>query len=138
MCCAAIVALLWQAVHVQAANVEGWHREQTPPAPPWDIGKLWGALNAAGVQARVEWQDAQPLLNPAVWEAGLAWHDTQVVGVPLKTPPTWHCAQATLAWAPVSGNADFEWSTVASDHVVARWQAPQSVPNDPAWASSAL
>ena len=93
--------------------MEGWHRLQTPPAPPCRIGKLCAALQVAGLQALVEWQEPQALPVKPLWLAGLVWQPAQAVGVPLNTPPTWHFEQRAPLWAPVSLNAVREWSKEA-------------------------
>ncbi len=107
MWAAAMSAVEWQRTHVHDPQVDGWQVEHTLPAPPWVIGNVWLARNDAGSHARVVWQVPQ-LVNGLVWVVGRAWHETHVVGVPLKTPPTWQATHAVVRWAPVSGNFVFE------------------------------
>ena len=127
---AAMAEFEWQFAQVHDPQVDGWHVEQTLPAPPWTIGKLWLALNEAGSQAVVVWQVPQ-LENDPTCVAGFEWHATQVVGVPWNTPLAWQAWHGAAAWAPVSGKPDLEWSKVASAQPAVVWQAPQSEPNFP-------
>lgn len=112
-------------------NDDGWHFAQDPAAPPWVMGNVCGPLYEPGLQAVVEWQDAQPPLRMVPCEAGLAWQAAHVVGVPLYLPPAWQLWQDTLRWAPVNGNDDLAWSNVQALQVVVLWQAAQSLPKDP-------
>ena len=42
---------------------------------------------------------------------------------------TWHCAQATVVWPPVSGNGVLLWLNVAGCQAVFVWHVVQSVTN---------
>ena len=44
-------------------------------------------------------------------------------------PPTWHWAQITVWWRPVSGNLVLPWSKVAGVQPFVVWQAAQVVGN---------
>lgn len=58
------------------------------------------------------------------------------MGVPAKTPFTWHLVQLVAMCAPVSLNAVVLWSNKAGRHAVMEWQARQSVEN-PVWLGEA-
>jgi hypothetical protein len=83
-----------------------WHVAQVPAATPaWFI--------FAPLKATVEWHVSHACCV-ATWASGLTvlprdqrdpatWHESQLRGVPLNTPPTWHPSHGAALCTPVSG-----------------------------------
>ena len=103
----------WQTSHI--CDVTRW-----PAGFPFAVMPLWQLVHVPGVMPTwlnrappndtVLWQSAQPCvvggcdggIAEAPTRVPVEWQPSQALGVPLKTPRTWHDSHGALRWAPES------------------------------------